>query len=70
MNPIQVHRKPRKCRNCNNTTVVKISYGNPTEWVMQMAEEGKLVLGGCIILENSPDWQCVQCKTKYIKIQL
>ena len=67
MLPIKVLRKPRKCQNCNNKTVVEISYGDPTEWVMQMAEEGKLVLGGCIISNLSPQWQCAQCDTQYIK---
>lgn len=71
MLPIKVPRKPRKWHNCNNKTVVEISYGEPTEEAYKLYEEGKLVLGGCIILVGeSPDWQCVQCKTKYIKIQL
>ena len=68
MKPIQVSRKPTKCQNCKNKTVVEILYGDPTEEAYQLSEEGKLILGGCVILDDSPDWQCLQCKTKYVKI--
>lgn len=39
------------------------------EHVMQQADEGKLVLGGCISTDQSPQWQCTQCGTQYIKPQ-
>lgn len=68
MNPIQVSHKPTQCQTCYQTTVVEIVYGDPTEEAYQLSEEDKLVLGGCVILGNSPDWECVQCKTRYSKI--
>jgi hypothetical protein len=28
-------------------------------------ELGKIVLGGCVIGEDDPDWQCVDCGTSF-----
>ena len=69
MKPIKVPRKPRKCPKCGKTTVVKILYGMPTEESMQLAEEGKLVIGGCCITEKNPDWAWTNCKVEYIKVK-
>ena len=68
MKPTKVSHKPTQCQICHHTTVVEIVYGDPTAETYQLSEEGKLVLGGCVILDNSPDWECVQCKTRYRKI--
>ena len=54
---------------CGKTTVVKILYGMPTEESLQLAEEGKLVIGGCCITEKNPDWACTNCKVEYIKVK-
>lgn len=39
------------------------AYSHSTEEAYQLSEEGKLILDGCVILGNTPDWECVQCKT-------
>lgn len=69
MKPIKVTRKPRKCQKCGKTTVVKILYGEPTPEAGERESAGKVVLGGCIINEKSPDWACTNCKVEYIKVK-
>lgn len=67
MKPIKVPRKPRKCQKCGKTTVVKILYGEPTPEAGEWESAGKIVLGGCIVNEENPDWACTHCKTEYKK---
>jgi len=66
--PNEVSHKPTKCQICDNQTVVEIVYGDSTEEAWQLSADGKLVLGACVILGNSPDWEFVQYKTRYSKM--
>ena len=63
-----VTRKPRKCPHCGGK-VVSILYGEPSEEGFQMAERGEVVLGGCIIWESMPDYQCLGCGHSFRKVQ-
>ena len=36
-------------------------YGLPTHEAFVDAEEGKIVLGGCVISNESPRWHCPNC---------
>jgi len=31
-------------------------------------EEGKVVLGGCVVTDDSPQWRCLSCGVKIYKI--
>jgi hypothetical protein len=35
-----------------------IAYGYPGPDMMKAAEEGSIVLGGCVVSEDSPRWRC------------
>jgi len=35
----------------------KIIWVHPSDGMMKLAEEGKVVLGGCIISDNDPMWR-------------
>lgn len=67
MEPITVLRKPRKCHQCGKMTVVKILYGMPSEVSWELYEKGKLIIGGCCITQDSPEWACTHCATEYKK---
>lgn len=51
-----------KCRSGENT--IPILWGLPADLnaVVKKAEEGKLVLGGCIVSSDSPRWRCTKCR--------
>lgn len=58
--PIPVRRKPVKCHHCGHK-VLRIQYGYPSHAMMEAAERGEILLGGCIISEDSPDCACPVC---------
>lgn len=62
-----VTRKPRKCPHCGGK-VVPILYGEPSNEGFQMAERGEVALGGCIVRERMPDYQCLQCEHLFRKV--
>jgi hypothetical protein len=39
-----------------------IVYGYPGAGLMEAAERGEVVLGGCVIWPNQPRWKCPTCK--------
>lgn len=55
------YEKAPPCPNCGSTDTVPIIYGLPAEEAFEEEREGKVVLGGCIIFENSPKWHCKSC---------
>ena len=64
--PIPVRRKPAKCRHCGSK-VLHIQYGYPSPETMEAAERGELLLGGCCISPDSPDYACPICGQPFIK---
>ncbi len=59
--PLIFARKPRKCPACGGERIVPIIYGEPMECLMKEEVEGKVILGGCCITGNDPEWGCVDC---------
>lgn len=55
-----------KCPHCGGK-VVPIVYGDPTPEVMDAAEHGKVILGGCCIALDSPDYACAVCGQRFKK---
>lgn len=62
----EVGRKPRKCPVCGGK-VVRILYGEPSHEAFEAADRGELILGGCCIWEESPDWECLGCHQQFRK---
>ena len=54
-------KKKPKCPKCNSDNVVPIAFGYPSPEMMEEAESGEIVLGGCCIEENDPEWHCKDC---------
>ncbi len=58
--PIMVRRKPVKCPHCGSK-VLRIQYGLPGPKMMEAADRNEILLGGCCISEDSPDFGCPVC---------
>jgi hypothetical protein len=50
-------RRSRKCPVCGETGI-PIVYGYPNHVDLVAAEQGVLVLGGCVIYGDDPTWYC------------
>ena len=66
-NIIDVTRKPRKCPNCGGK-FLPITFGEPSAELCEKAERGEVILGGCCIILDGPDYQCVDCGAQFRKI--
>jgi hypothetical protein len=51
------------CPRCGSTDAVEIIYGLPDMELGMAAERGEVVLGGCIVGDESPDYECRRCGT-------
>jgi len=60
-------KKPKKCPQCGAARIAKILYGMPdfSPKLEKDLDEGKIVLGGCVITGQDPSWECVKCKTRF-----
>ena len=52
---------PKRCPRCGSTDAVPIIYGYPDVELGMAAERGEIVLGGCLIGDESPDFECRGC---------
>ncbi len=66
--------RPSKCPQCGSPKIARIMYGLPdfsSEELKKAVEEGRIVLGGCIVAPDSPRWKCKGCGasmgTRYTK---
>lgn len=58
--------KPDSCPACGSSRVARIVYGKQkynAEFI-QKVESGEIVCGGCVIKDDHPHWQCIDCLTK------
>jgi hypothetical protein len=57
-------RKPKKCPTCSSSRVAKIIYGMPvfSAKLERELDAGRIILGGCCISDDNPDWQCIDCQ--------
>jgi len=55
------------CKVCNAVgTIRRILYGYPTQ---EMANNLDVVLGGCCVTDNDPQYACTSCHWKYNRSQ-
>ena len=55
-------RKPRKCPNCDEASVVEIIGGYPGPELWKLEQQGKIILGGCDHLPGlDASWECTKC---------
>ncbi len=58
-------RKPPKCPACRSDRVRPILYGEPVPSDGEAAKRGELVIGGCLICEGMPTWDCADCRHQF-----
>ena len=49
------------CPNCASDVVIPIIYGLPSPETEENAKKGEFVLGGCVVMEGSPNLHCKSC---------
>ena len=60
-------KKPICCPKCRSEDVLEIIYGLPGESLLNAAQKGKVVLGGCCITGNDPEFHCKSCGNDFRK---
>jgi len=55
------------CPNCKKTWIAEILWGLPGDIsaIEEELERKDLVLGGCIITDHDPKWECNDCHHKW-----
>jgi rubredoxin len=51
----------KKCPVCGSRNAQEVVYGYPDMDLVEQADRGEVVLGGCCIEDDSPRWQCRDC---------
>ncbi len=49
-----------RCLECGGR-LVEILWGMPMPEAYEAARRGELVLGGCVVTDDDPAWQCSEC---------
>lgn len=57
--------KSPRCPDCSSPRVRSIVYGEPGAELSEQAKAGSLVLGGCLIGDESPSWDCPDCGNRF-----
>jgi len=55
----------KKCPICGALAVVPIVYGLPPKSLAERARRGEILLGGCVVRGNDPQWGCRACGAKF-----
>ena len=59
----------KQCPECKSEKVIPVHYGYIVDPdAVERIEKGELVTGGCCIDEDSPKWQCRDCKKEFGKV--
>ena len=56
-----------RCPACGSTRIARIQWGRPhwTPRLRRAYDEGRIVLGSCIMTFDSPNWQCRDCRHQF-----
>lgn len=60
---MMITERPSHCPSCGSPRVASILYGEPTfdSDLQHDIDSQRVVLGGCMVSEGMPEWQCVDC---------
>jgi len=58
-------RKTPKCPKCQSENVAAIEFGLPSPEMIEARERGEIVLGGCCVAEDDPEWHCKDCEHEW-----
>jgi hypothetical protein len=62
-------RRPR-CPQCLSNEILRVMYGMPTEKAWEESQQGKFMIGGCCVSDESPKWHCPACKHEFGKYMM
>ena len=55
----------RICSKCKSGDAMPIAYGYPGPEAVEAADQGMIILGGCVISDDDPHWQCPACGDRW-----
>ena len=55
-----------RCPKCKSKNVAWILWGYPNmNLIQEELDKGEITLGGCIITDNDPKWECNDCSWRW-----
>lgn len=56
-----------QCPQCKSTSIAEILWGFPpiSDFLQEEIKKKNIVLGGCIITDNDPQWECNSCHHRW-----
>ena len=57
-----------RCPNCNKEWVAEIIWGFPGNFDKEMenqVERKEIILGGCLVTDHDPEWECNNCHHRW-----
>jgi len=54
--------QPKTCPDCGSNKIASMPAWSPK--MQKEIDRGELILGGCVVSDRDPKWQCVDCGTK------
>ena len=61
MDSIETPEATKRCKQCGSHEILPGVYGLPTAETLARAALGEVLLGGCVVLGDEPDWRCAKC---------
>ena len=55
------------CPNCNSSSIAEILYGYypNMDSIKDALDKNEVVLGGCIVTDHDPKWECNDCNHRW-----
>jgi len=57
----------RRCPRCCSDEVLPIAYGLPSPDMVEESIAGRVVLAGCMVWPEAPNWHCIVCGYEWRK---
>ena len=54
----------KKCTKCGEN-LIEIIYGMPGSELFEAEERGEVILGGCEVFDDQPEYRCKNCDVDY-----
>jgi transposase-like protein len=56
-----------QCPQCKSTSIAEILWGfsSDSDFLQDEIKKKKIVLGGCLITDNDPQWECNSCHHRW-----
>ena len=56
-----------QCPQCKSTSIAEIFWGfsSDSDFLQDEIKKKKIVLGGCLITDNDPQWECNSCHHRW-----